>query len=344
MRVAVIISFRGDQRLLAWTLEGYAGQRLAPGHSLEVRVGWDGGTPGGGADMEMEGTGAVRMYQRTFDQMGAAGVRNALVGEADADLIIFGNADARPEPDMVQRHIEAMAGAPAGSMVLGEAPWEMPAQPTVWNVLLAETPMVFFYHQLKAGEWYDFRQSWTLNLSIRREDFKACGGFPEEIRPVYFEDLALGYRLLGKERKGILYEPRARVLHRHPTSLDQYLDREELLGIMSPVLARNCPGAFGVLHGTRDLEALTRSFREWVRMDAPMHRWIYQRMQAWTGVPAETLGTGAARERLLMRLYQMHVPLKRLAFRLGFLKGMKLAEDSRWLERKTEGLWRSVLA
>ena len=40
-----------------------------------------------------------------------------------------------------------------------------------------------------------------------------------------------------------------------------------------------------------------------------------------------------------MNIYQMHVPLKRLAFRLGFLKGVKLAEDAHWQERKTEGLW-----
>ena len=46
-----------------------------------------------------------------------------------------------------------------------------------------------------------------------------------------------------------------------------------------------------------------------------------------------------------MAFYQMHVPLKRLAFRLGFLKGLKLTEDSRagWNEcrkgsgRKTAG-------
>ena len=85
--------------------------------------------------------------------------------------------------------------------------------------------------------------------------------------------MALAYRLLGAEKKGILYEPRARVLRRHPMTLDQYLDREELLGIMAPVLARQCAAAFDLLHGTRDVEALTRIFRDWVKMDGAMHRW-----------------------------------------------------------------------
>src|SRR5207253_8054982 len=114
---------------------------------------------------------------------------------------------------------------------------------------------------------------------------------------------------------------------------EQYLDREELLGIMAPVLARHCPAAFQVLFGTRDLETLLRGYRAWVKMDAPMMQHIYRRLQEWTTVPAETLGRvggGEARQRMVMSIYQMHMPLKRLAFRLGFLKGIKLAEDSHW--------------
>ena len=78
-------------------------------------------------------------------------------------------------------------------------------------------------------------------------------------------------------------------------------------------------------------------------MDEPMHRWIYQRLREWAAVPAESLGEGDARQRILMNLYQMHVPLKRLAFRLGFLKGMKLAEDAHWQERQAESLWRNII-
>jgi hypothetical protein len=339
MRIAVIIPFRGDVKLLEWTLEGYQRQVLAPGNSLDILVGVDGG--------DAPALAAKGVVFQSLPRMGAASVRNALVKAAppDTDLLVFGNSDARPDPDMVQIHADTLAATPPGSMVLGAAPWETSPQATVWEVLLAETPMVFFYDQLQAGAWYDFRHAWTLNLSVRRSDFLASGGFHDHLRPVYFEDLAFAYRLLGKEKKGILYEPRARVLHRHPTTLEQYLDREELLGIMAPVLARNCAGAFGVLHGTRDVEALTHAFRDWVKMDAPMHRWIYQRMKDWTVVPAQALQCLPAEQRrqVLLNIYQMHIPLKRLAFRLGFLKGMKLAEDCHWEERKVEGLWRSVI-
>jgi hypothetical protein len=339
MKIAVIIPFRGDPKLLEWTLEGYRQQELGAEHQLDIRVGVDGG--------EAVSVGGTGISCKGYPRMGAAALRNALVKEtaADTEVLIFGNSDARPEPDMVQRHAAAIAGTPAGSMVLGAAPWETPGAPSVWDLLLAETPMVFFYDRLQAGQWYDFRQAWTLNLSVRRADFVAAGGFHEAIRPVYYEDIALAFRMMGKEKKGVLFEPRAKVLHRHPTSLDQYLDREELLGIMSPVLARQCSGAFGVLNGTRDLEALTMANREWVKIDHALHRWIYQRMQEWTQVPAAELSglSSVRRRQVLESIYQMHVPLKRMAFRLGFLKGMKMAEDSRWQERKAEGLWRVVL-
>jgi len=349
MRIAVIIPFRQEPELLQWTLEGYARQTLAAEHALEVHVGVDGGLEKPVAlNFNLPQNPPIHIHN--LPRMGAAGVRNVLVEKtrAETEVIIFGNSDARPEVDMVQRHADAFAaGLPMNSMVLGSAPWEMPAVPTVCHALLADTPMVFFYQQLAAGEWYDFRHAWTLNLSVRRADFVGAGGFAAEIRPVYYEDLALGHRLMGTERKGIVYEPRARVLHRHPTTVEQYLDREELLGIMAPVLARHCSAAFQVLFGTRDLEMLVRGYRDWVKMDASMMKHIYRRLQEWTTVPAETLGSaggGEARQRMLMSIYQMHMPLKRLAFRLGFLKGVKLAEDSHWQERKPEGLWRGVAA
>ncbi len=344
MHSAVLIPFRprGDKALLQWTLDGYRRQTLAAGHTLEVQVGIDGNPeePPPAADELVK--------YHVFPRMGAAAIRNALAAASSAktELLIFGNADARPAEDMVQQHARSMASLPgggAGAMVLGSAPWETAAVPTVMDALLNESPAIFFYAQLKPQQWHDFRCCWTLNLSLRKADFLAAGGFHEPIRPVYYEDLAFGFRIMGKEKKSIWYEPAAKVLHRHPTTLQQYLDREELLGIMAPVLARISPAAFGALFETRDVQALARQYRVWVEMDAAMHRWIYQRTAESAALPATSLGEGDDRQRRLMATYQMHIPLKRLAFRLGFLKGMKLAEDINWQQRTSEGLWRQVV-
>jgi hypothetical protein len=312
---------------------------LEAGDEMEVLVGLDGGEVGLLADMEA----GAPVQLMGFGRMGAAGVRNELVRGARGELVVFGNADARPEEGMVAGHVAAhrrMGEGPA-RMVLGAAPWEKSARPTVFEALLAETPAVFFYGGMKGGEWYDWRHAWTLNLSVRREDFLRAGGFEERLRPVYYEDIALGRKMLG-ERKGILYEPGARVVHRHPTTLEQYLDREELLGLMAPVVGRVCPEVFAALFGGKGAEALAREYRVWTGMDGGMQRWIYERMKGWAELEEGVLGVGEERRRVLETVYQMHVPLKRLAFRLGFLRGMELAGDERWEERKASGLWRGV--
>jgi hypothetical protein len=337
MKIAVIIPFRGDGELLRWTLEGYGEQRLGARQELDVHVGVD------GDDVAVPSTCGAKIWK--FPRMGAAAVRNEVARRIAAEVLIFGNGDARPEPEMVRVHVETLMKQSPGTMVLGAAPWEKPLQPTVFDALLADTPMVFFYSQLVAGEWYDFRHAWTLNLSVRHADFVASGGFEELLRPVYYEDLAFGFKLLGPTRRGILYEPAAKVLHRHPTTLEQYLNREELLGLMSPVLAKVCPEVFEAIHGERGVEEMAAEYRMWVRMDAASHRWVYQRMAEWAALPESALAhaAGADAARLKMTIFQMHVPLKRLAFRLGFLRGMELVADGAWLERQPRGLWRKAI-
>jgi hypothetical protein len=351
MQSAVIIPYRftGDSSVLDWTLDGYARQVLTPGHRVEIWVGMDGGDAVSFQPKHLRAAqGDIEFHWKNYPRIGAAEVRNRLVQECGEgpELLIFGNADARPEPDMVRRHADAMTGLPKGSLVLGSAPWEKPPpeQATVFDALLAETPMVFFYNQLSAHDWYDFRHAWTLNLSVRADDFRASGGFPRALRPVYYEDLALGFRLMGARRKGVWYEPEARVIHRHPTTLEQYLDREELLGLMSPVLAKVCSEVYAAIHGNASVPVLAEEYRRWVSMDSSLHQWIYRRLKEWAALPEECLGIDESRNRVLMTIYQMHVPLKRLAFRLGFLRGLELIDDSQWELRRPAGLWKSVVA
>lgn len=340
MKITVVIAFRGDEALLRWALEGFARQQLASPDQVTVAVGGD------GQDLPAlpPGTAQVRFIGQRFERMGAAAVRNELARLHPADVLIFGNADARPEEAMVRTHIERLNALPAHHMVLGAAPWDVPASPTVFDALLAETPMVFFYNKLRRGEHYDFRHAWTLNLSARYDDFIAAGGFNPLLRPVYYEDLALGLRVCGPTDKNILYEPAAKVLHRHPTTLEQYLNREELLGLMAPVLFKHEPQAFAAIFGDAAADALGAQFRHWVTLDMPMHRFAFERLSAWARKPAQVLPTdAAARDELLMTIYQMHVPLKRLAFRLGFLRGLELLDPADWTARTPAGLWRKVL-
>jgi hypothetical protein len=332
MRIAVIIPFRGDPATLAWVLEGFAQQELGDGMTAEVRVHGD-GVEVPKAVIPARVNAGVTFCVSSSEHAGVAEAKNGMLRGKPADVLIVSNSDTRPaSTDFVRRHVERLMSLPEKSMVLGSAPYESAAAPSVFDVLKEETPMIFFYQGMTPGAWYDFRHVWTLNLSVRYADVERIGFFNPVFRPYGFEDLDIGHRLMGTA-KGVYFDPACAVVHRHPMAFDQYMNREELLGRMAPVLHAANEAAFEALYGTRHMNQLAEKFRVWVEMDRAGHAWTYRRMQEWCGLPAEALGAGEGRERLAMALYQMHVPLKRLAFRLGFLRGMGMIADSRWKER-----------
>jgi GT2 family glycosyltransferase len=340
VEVSIIIPFRGDAATLLWTLEGFSRQRLPADVSLIVRVGGDGCAP----PEFVSSNPRIRFDLRTLPRSGAARVRNLLLEDARSEVIIFVNADTRPAEDFVSMHVRRILSLPSGSMVLGRSPYEPAAQKTVFDVLKEDSPMVFFYDRLEPNRFYDYRHAWTLNLSVRLSDFRRGGGFSETLRPYYYEDLDVAFKIMG-DKAAVYYDPQAQVTHRHPMSLDQYLDREEVLGTVAPVLSRVNPPVFRGLLGTSDLDILARDYRTWVAMDRAAHRWTYERLGQWVNEPDTVLGAEGSpeRKRLLLTLYQLHIPLKRLAFRLGFLRGLELMDDSHWLERGSVGLWKQAL-
>lgn len=336
MKAIVAIPFRGDPAILSWVLDGFAQQQLPADLSLEVRVGGDGCVP---PAEPVNAERGVTISVRELPRVGNSVAKNLLLADADADVIIFGNADTRPEPDFVARHVARLTSLPAGSFVLGSAPYEKAASPTMFDAMLERTPAIFFYCQMKPQQWYDYRFCWTLNLSMMASDFKKLGGFSDKLFPYGYEDLELGYRLMGAERKGVFYDADIRVTHRHPMTFDQYLMREEMLGLMGPVVFQIAPGMAANLFGTTDARALAQQFEPWVKMDAPMHQWIYRRMNEWV-TRSESELSAPHGPSLLSTIYQMHIPLKRLAFRLGFLRGMTISDPQ---QRVTTGLWRDVV-
>jgi hypothetical protein len=340
----VIMPFlhENDLHVLQWTLEGFAQQQLEPSHSLDVLIGVDGGD---GIELRLPPMPDDRFKVLSFSRIGSAAVRNALVGKTDArtDLLIFVNADTRPDPAMVQCHADTMLKLPPGSLVLGSAPRERHAQATVLDVLLDETPAIYAYALMKPESWHDFRSTNALNLSIRRDQFLASDQLPEVMRPRSYEDTVFTHRLLGGQPR-IFHQPRAGVVHRHPMSLDQYLDREELLGMMAPVLAQVAPDTFASFFGAATtVRQLAQRYSLWTMMDAPVHRSAYESLNRCAAERLERLADPQSRMMLLSALYNLHVPLKRLAFRLGFLKGMELVDDSHWPLRRPQGLWRKAL-
>jgi hypothetical protein len=342
VQVCVVIPFRGDAHTLSWVLDGFAAQQLPPNVRVEVRVGGDDCAPP--APPAASSDGQICFTTKSFPRSGAAVVRNHLLEGVASDVVIFVNSDVRPDVHFVAAHVSRLLSLPEGFMVLGSAPYETGSYKTIFDSFKEETPAIFFYHQLPPHQYYDYRYGWTINLSVRSSDFRKAGGFHLQLRPYGYEDLDFAHRLIG-DKTAIYYDPAAAVTHRHPMTFDQYLDREEGIGCVAPALSQANPSMFHSLFGQRGVDELAKDYRVWTSMDVASHRWIYQRFFEWSSQPDQALGVAGSEERsrLLLTLYQMHIPLKRLAFRLGFLRGMELIDAPRWQERKPIGAWKQLL-
>ena len=342
IRVSVIIPFRGNPDTLLWALDGFGRQDLPDDISLDIRVGGDGGAPPAFApSIEHPRT---KFTLRSLPRSGVAGAKNLLLENVQTDILIFANADTRPLPSFVSTHVHRLLSLPEQSMVLGSSPYESSSNPTVFDALKEESPMIFFYDRLQPHHLYDHRHAWNLNVSVRHSDYLRAAGFSTALRPYGYEDLDFAFKVMG-DIPAVYYDPDAIVIHRHPMTLDDYLNREEALGTVAPVLARVNPPLFQSLFGTTDLAKLASDYRLWISMDTPSHRWTYQRLADWAHRSETALGPKGSEERsrLLLTLYQLHIPLKRLAFRLGFLRGLDLIDDARWLQRGATGLWQKAI-
>ncbi len=333
----MVIPFRGDPAILNWALEGFAHQQLPDDLVLDIRIGGDGCAPHPAPQTPARN---VTITLLELPRSGVCGAKNLILQDVDTDVIIFSNADTRPEPDFVARHVSRIMSLPAGSMVLGASPFDHTIPRTIFDALIERTPAIFFYCQMQSGQWYDYRCAWNLNVSVRAEDYRRTGGFSPLLSPYGYEDLVLSHGVMGAERKGVFYDADARVTHRHPMTLDQYLMREEMLGLMGPALYQASPEVAENIFGQADARKMADQFSAWVEMDRQMHQWIYRRLCEWAPRPESDLQSQPDAQALLNALYQMHIPLKRLSFRLGFLRGMNISNPD---DRVTTGLWKKYL-
>lgn len=226
------------REVLAECLEAFARQLLVPGTFELVVV--DDGSSDGTAEWLDELELAVPLCVVHQENRGLAAARNAGLELARGRLVLFVNDDTLPFPDCVERHLAAHARAGGPVCVLGT--FEQPAE-ALDNALMRHlegSTEVFAYSRLKAGERYDGLHLWTCNASAPLAAVRAAGAFDPSFRHYGCEDSDLGLRL---ERAGlaVLYEPRARALHRHLLDLDALARRQRQVARAYVRLARKHP-------------------------------------------------------------------------------------------------------
>ena len=276
-------------------------------HRFEVLVGFDGET----SPLSHPRAQILRLQHR-----GPAATRNTLVALARGEVILFLNDDVFPEPDLAERHLAAHRELGPADLVLGSAPWHVPAGDSLFDRLIRETSLIFFYDAMNEAERdrdWGFRHAWTLNLSLRTALARRCP-FDERLRKAMFEDLEWAARLAHAHGSRVLYRPEARVTHDHRYTPADYLARERRLGAEALTLAAVNPACAEAIFRREIREA------DFVR---ECRRLITQEQEAAFVLEREFLDLAHAESHPgadIPALYQRFLPLKRHWWRQGLVE------------------------
>lgn len=344
MEVSVIIPTRGRPEKLARCVERLARQSLDRDR-FEVLVGVDGLEPGDHAgEQAVRGlvsrlSDSVHAAAHVFGHAGPGATRNRLVRLARGRLILMLNDDVLPEPDLLAVHVREQARMESSGtcgLVLGSAPWvrPAPAEDTLFDRLIRETSMVFFYDQMsdalasgRVGRDHDwgFRHGWTLNLSVPRAVFEGAGGFDERLRFACYEDLEFTFRACGSGRAGrrraeVRFAPDAVVGHDHRIGPDDYLRREAMMGRAAWEFAAAAPECAAAVFG-RDIRAPEELAyaRRFVEREGASAERLRETFNGWANTPADSV-SGPHERSLLRALYEHHLPLKRWTWRRALVE------------------------
>lgn len=137
---------------------------------------------------------------------GPAAARNLAVRSSTANLILFIDDDVVPDEGLTHHHVATLAAHGPRTVSIG--PLRAPAdwKPTPWNRWEADT-LAVEYARMARGEYQPtWRQFFTGNAAIRREDFLSVGGFDEVFARA--EDIEFAYRLARRGAR-FVFEPKA---------------------------------------------------------------------------------------------------------------------------------------
>jgi GT2 family glycosyltransferase len=322
--ISVLIPTHGRAAQLGQCLAALADQDLPPDR-YEVLVGLDGpddtvrqsalaawSAAGGTAALTIVGC----------KKAGPGPTRNRLIERARGSIILFINDDVIPARDLLSAHASAHA-AERPAMILGAAPWKVTEPDRLFDRLIRETSMIFFYDRMTGGradhDW-GFRHAWTLNLSVPADQVRAIGGFSESLGAPCFDDLEMAWRLSSGGGLPVLFRPQARAVHDHRYEPLTYLARERMLGAQAFRLAGAASRCAAAIFGrdVRSAEELAYS-REFIARERTAAERLERSFESLADTPADAID-GPHAGALLNLVYEQHLLLKRWHWRAGLLE------------------------
>jgi GT2 family glycosyltransferase len=330
MLISVLIPSHARAAKLAVCLGALARQTL-PAAEYEVLVGLDG--PDAAAESAAHeawadaGGGHKALTVLSCAKAGQAAVRNQLLLRARGRFLVFLNDDLIPHAGLLATHARHQQAQSRPALIIGDAPWRRYEPDRLFDRLLRETSMVFFYNVMRAdpdpGRDWGFRHAWMLNLSAPTDAVRAVGGLTVFPSTYGFEDDDLAFRLARRFGCPVLYRPDAVALHDHRMDPADYLARERRLGFAAYGFALVAPECARAMFG-REVssdEELDYS-RAFVAREAAAAARLEASFLGLAGIPAGSIPASPAphADRLINLIYEQHLLLKRFHWRTGLVE------------------------
>lgn len=330
--LSVLIPTHNRPDKLRACLRGLASQSLAP-HQYEVLVGFDGPEPETQRCLESEWTtdAALRVFQ--FEKRGYREARNDVARAATGEYLVSLNDDVIPEREFLAEHLRAQRRSQAEErtdIYVGASPWVVHQPDRLFDQLIRETSMVFFYDQMDntdlSRDW-GFRHCYGLNHSVRTDVAHSVGFYTEYNCDYGYEDIDFAFKVAKTARAQIRYVPAARAPHDHRMDPADYLRRERTLGYCALGFAEMSPECALAVFGCDILDA---SYIEFVRDEWEKHVFLMAHEEKWfrTDLVGPPL-TGSDAKSRLQAIYERHRPLKRQHWRRGLLDAWEDAQRRR---------------
>ena len=244
-RLSVVIPTYNRKEILRRTLRAYRSQ--SPQREIvEILVVDDGSTDGTDSTVAecSEGSVVIPIRYLRQEKKGLAAARNFGIREARGDLVLFGDDDIIPGPDLVAEHLAWHKKYPDPSVsVLGHVTWSPGAHPTPFMEWLGMDGVLFGFRRLAPEKEADFRFFYFCNTSVKIEFLRKNGTFDEDFRAYGFEDIELGYRLQKKGAR-LLYNPKAVGHHYKRMSFADALDRAKQVAVARRVFETKEAGIY----------------------------------------------------------------------------------------------------
>lgn len=325
MQISVIIPTFQRAAKIAACVATLARQSLEPGE-YEVLVGLDGEDPAAAraAEEAWNKAGGRHLRVVTCERVGLAGVRNRLLEMARGRFMLSTNDDVLAEDRFLESHVRAHVEAGRTAIVSGASPWVVHTPDRLFDRLIRESAMVFFYAAMDTAEAradrdrdWGFRHAWGLNMSVPTEAAREVGGFGVYPAKYGYEDNEFAFKIAERSGAPVLYRPEAKAWHDHRMEPREYAEREYKLGYAAWGFAGQCPECARALfrrdirdHGERDY---TVQYLQRERTAAGAALATFERTADAPGSVLDGPHGGLVRD----LAYQQHLAMKRWMWRRG---------------------------